>query len=95
MANLRELFWYSFPTFVSAAGQIAYISLKDSWFGGSEASCFAYAYAGALLVTLALPDCRQAGLLAGDFSHAMVLLAYLGDSLQESAFSSGITAPAG
>ena len=35
-----------------AAGQIAYISLKDSWFGGSEASCFAYAYAGALLVTL-------------------------------------------
>lgn len=49
-----------------AAGQIAYISLKNSWFGRSEASCFAYAYAGALLVTL------PSGLLAGDFNRAMV-----------------------
>lgn len=61
-----------------AAGQIAYISLKDSWFGGSEASCFAYAYAGALLVTL--PAGLPSGLACWQEISAMQwwLLAYLG-----------------
>lgn len=61
-----------------AAGQIAYISLKDSWFRGSEASCFAYAYAGALLVTL--PSGLPSGLACWREISAMQwwLLAYLG-----------------
>lgn len=61
-----------------AAGQIAYVSLKDSWFGGSETSCFAYAYAGALLVTL--PSGLPAGLVCWQEVSAAQwwLLAYLG-----------------
>lgn len=61
-----------------AAGQIAYVSLKDSWFKGGEASCFAYAYAGALLVTL--PTGLPAGLACWQEISAVQwwLLAYLG-----------------
>ena len=61
-----------------AAGQIAYISLKNSWFGRSEASCFAYAYAGALLVTL--PSGLPSGLACwqGISTVQWWLLAYLG-----------------
>lgn len=61
-----------------AAGQIAYVSLKDSWFGGSEVSCFSYAYAGALLVTL--PSGLPAGLTCWQEVSAAQwwLLAYLG-----------------
>ena len=59
-----------------AAGQIAYISLKNSWFGRSEASCFAYA--GALLVTL--PSGLPSGLACWQGISAVQwwLLAYLG-----------------
>ena len=61
-----------------AAGQIAYISLKNSWFGRSEASCFSYAYAGALLVTL--PSGLPSGLACwqGISTVQWWLLAYLG-----------------
>lgn len=61
-----------------AAGQIAYVSLKDSWFKGGEASSFAYAYAGALLVTL--PTGLPAGLACWREISAPQwwLLAYLG-----------------
>ena len=61
-----------------AAGQIAYISLKNSRFGRSEASCFAYAYAGALLVTL--PSGLLSGLSCWQGISAVQwwLLAYLG-----------------
>ena len=61
-----------------AAGQIAYISLKNSWFGRSEASCFAYAYAGSLLVTL--PSGLPSGLACwqGISTVQWWLLAYLG-----------------
>lgn len=61
-----------------AAGQIAYVSLKDSWFKGGEASSFAYAYAGALLVTL--PTGLPAGLACWQEISAPQwwLLAYLG-----------------
>ena len=61
-----------------AAGQIAYISLKNSWFGRSEASCFAYAYAGALLITL--PSGLPSGLACwqGISTVQWWLLAYLG-----------------
>ncbi|WP_300776208.1 EamA family transporter [uncultured Akkermansia sp.] len=61
-----------------AAGQIAYISLKNSRFGRSEASCFAYAYAGALLVTL--PSGLPSGLACWQGISAVQwwLLAYLG-----------------
>lgn len=61
-----------------AAGQIAYISLKNSRFGRSEASCFAYAYAGALLVTL--PSGLPSGLSCWQGISAVQwwLLAYLG-----------------
>lgn len=61
-----------------AAGQIAYASLKDSWFKGGEASSFAYAYAGALLVTV--PTGLPAGLACWREILTMQwwLLAYLG-----------------
>lgn len=61
-----------------AAGQIAYASLKDSWFKGGEASSFAYAYAGALLVTV--PTGLPAGLACWREISTVQwwLLAYLG-----------------
>ena len=61
-----------------AAGQIAYISFKNSWFGAGEASCFAYAYAGALLMTL--PTGLPAGLACWQEVSATQwwMLAYLG-----------------
>ncbi|WP_354832303.1 EamA family transporter [Akkermansia muciniphila] len=61
-----------------AAGQITYASLKDSWFKGGEASSFAYAYAGALLVTA--PTGLPAGLACWREISTVQwwLLAYLG-----------------
>lgn len=78
-----------------AAGQIAYISLKNSWFRRSEASCFAYAYAGALLVTL--PSGLSSGLACWQGISVVQwwLLAYLGVIASGVCFSCGITARAG
>lgn len=61
-----------------ATGQIAYISLKDSWFGKSGTDCFAYAYLGALLVTL--PTGIQSALKCWQeiSSEQWMLMIYLG-----------------
>lgn len=75
---LTGIFLVQLSNLCFATGQIAYVSLKDSWFGGSEPSCFAYAYAGALLVTL--PPGLPAGLACWQEVSVMQwwLLAYLG-----------------